>query len=62
LRTVTRLRSLGETLQADDFEKSVELVKIHRGTALSRCETTVIAANPISLFVFYQNRNWFRRG
>ncbi len=40
LRAVTRLRSLGETLQADDFEERVQLIKIHtlpqaakRGTA-----------------------------
>jgi hypothetical protein len=29
LRPETGLRSLGETLQADDLEKCVELIKVH---------------------------------
>jgi hypothetical protein len=34
LRTITRLRSLGEAHQADDLEKRVELVKIHTASPL----------------------------
>ena len=57
LRAITGLRGLREALQADDFEKRVELVKIHTLTALvtGREDGSRPVRDDFSP-VFYQNR------
>ncbi len=46
LRAVTRLRRFGETLQADNFEKRVQLIQIH--DALDRqCQGVPWGSDPI---------------
>jgi hypothetical protein len=52
LRAITRLRSFGKALQADDLEKRVELVKIHTLPPFSLGETTRVALSINDSLIF----------